>query len=100
MHCKTLFSKNDYKNKGFEYIDNLSPVNKKLETELNEELIKKIKKNEIENIWAAVPDDMNWEDLEGFYCGRKNDVLADDIDLELFLVEIDLKKSFHPIIKK
>jgi len=53
---------------------------------LNELLIKRIPVGELEKIWMAVPDIVNWPDVKGFrYLKAKRADLCDDLDVPAFM---------------
>lgn len=104
----TYFQKSDYQN-DFGWIDNVKGVKNELLIEkLNQKLVAKIKSNNHERVWLAVPEVIIWSKVEGFKYGKsapKHNGLYDDLYLEdfknLFSDEIneiepdDLSKKFH-----
>ncbi len=77
----------------YAWIDNLAAVDGPgLINELNAFLIERLNQpNQTDHIWMAVPEIMNWDDLEGFrFKGRNSNELLPDIHLEA------LRKSLKP----
>jgi uncharacterized protein (TIGR04141 family) len=103
QHCLVRYESSDYKTH-FDWIDQIAEVrNKALEIALNEEAVHKINANEIEKIWMAVPDVVDWADIHGFrYLKAKRAMLHDDLDIATFRAECgatnfttdSLKQSF------
>jgi len=81
--CNILLEKfrsKKYKKK-FPWVDHISEVkNNALRDELNNYLVKTIKKKDLENIFLAVPELIAWESVEGFKY-TETDILREDINL-------------------
>lgn len=75
--CYKYYSKDTYK-EDFAFIDQVQEIK---DTEgLNNKLIEKIKDNSVENIqlWMAIPEIIEWEDVAGFsFKGKKENLLSD-----------------------
>jgi len=91
--CYRQYSSDEYK-KNFAWIDQIVEVrNPKLVESLNNQLVQKIKDENLENLWMAVPEIVDWHNLEGFsYQGKKED-LKDDIDIHGFLESLSEKEK-------
>ncbi len=83
--CYDQYQKNDYKEE-FGWIDQIEEVKApSLKERLNNELLVKLNNKELDKIWMAVPELMDWSDVEGFkYLPYQKD-LSDDISLLEFL---------------
>ena len=84
-----LFCQETYK-KDFDWVDNIAPVkDPALEQELWDESIRQIadysyNDDSQHDLWMAVPDIINWDEIEGFQIGSQTDknkrpVLHDDV---------------------
>jgi len=81
--CYQMYQGQNYK-KDFGWIDQVSEIKTpKLIQELDDELIAKIKNNNFDKTWMAIPEIVSWEDVSEFK--NKNNSFGDDIDLESFL---------------
>jgi uncharacterized protein (TIGR04141 family) len=59
-------------------------------SQLNERLVEKIKENDIANIWMAIPEIVEWEEVKGFtYRKVKNPGTRPDIHLEHWLKDME-----------
>lgn len=84
--CFDYHKKDDYK-EDFSFIDQVQEIK---DTEsLNNKLIEKFKDSAVENIqlWMAIPEIIEWEDIAGFSFSNKKENLINDISLK------DFKKS-------
>lgn len=89
IKCKELlaaYNDKEYK-KRFEFIDRLrserDPV--KLDV-LDQMLIEKLKKGDLECIHMAPPEPIDWHDLDGFtYTGRKDEDVSLDLDIDAYI---------------
>ena len=81
--CFEYYEKEDYK-EDFAFIDQVQEI-KDTET-LDNKLIEKFKDNTIENVqlWMAIPEIIEWEDVAGFSFKGKKENLVNDISLEDF----------------
>ena len=72
------YESDEYK-KDFGWIDQISEVkDPKLNENLNKGLIDNIKNNNLDKVWMAVPELVDWADVSGFsYKNDKNDLKAD-----------------------
>lgn len=86
--CYQQFKLEDYK-KDFGWIDQIAELkDKKQIDKLNTELIEIIKSDNFDSnkTWMAVPENIEWEDVDRFsYSHKKNDMHLDDISLTTFL---------------
>ena len=82
-----LYKRKDYIKKGFEWVDYIKKVDEVKKMELDTKLIEKIKSEEIdsEDIWAAVPEILDWENVSHFKYKREE---QEDVDLNLILGNI------------
>lgn len=79
--CHNKYTSKDYL-KEFEWVDQLKAIkNKETLNHLNEKLIKLLNEKKFNNIWAAVPDIIDWEDLDGFRYSSNHEELVDVIEL-------------------
>ncbi len=87
-YCYQKFIATSYKD-NFEWIDNIKSVkSKELIDILDNQVIDSIKQHSIENIWIAVPEVINWEQIKCFkYSGDREEY--DDIDINDFLTSFD-----------
>ena len=85
--CYQQYLSEEYKQHGFEWIDQISELRDPLRIdELNALLIDKLSKKEFERIWMAVPEVVDWVDIKGFrYLRPKKAELVDDLDIKDFL---------------
>ncbi len=86
--------KKDYQ-KEFSWIDQVHELTDKTITEkLNKTLVKKIKAEDTDNIWLAVPGIIDWFGVGGFkYTDKDNEALQDDLDLSDFFNTVRDKNS-------
>jgi uncharacterized protein (TIGR04141 family) len=91
--CYRNYSSEEYK-KNFAWIDQISEVrNPMLIESLNGQLAQRLKDENLDNLWMAVPEIVDWHNLEGFsYNGKKED-LRDDIDIHGFLDNLNDKQK-------
>ena len=88
----------------FDWIDQISEVrNGVVEDALNTELVQRLGQRQLDKIWMAVPEALDWAAISGFrYMRPKRAEMIDDLTLEGFLDEmpdqalsIDSLKSDH-----
>lgn len=67
------FSSSDYlenqdgRESSFAWVDNLEPISdKSLVSQLDKELVERIKGDDLSSIWMAIPEVIDWEDVGGF----------------------------------
>jgi len=91
--CFEYYQKKDYQ-KRFAFIDQVKEIRDV--DEWNAKLIDQLKNNNNENVqvWMAIPEIIEWEDVAGFSYSNKKDNLVDDILLE------DFQKSLSDSQKK
>lgn len=89
VECYKQYQKKDYQEE-FGWIDQIEEIkNPQKKESLDNLLIDKLNVKDIQNIWMAVPDLIEWSDIKGFkYLLRQKDYL-DDLSLELFLDDRD-----------
>lgn len=71
----------------FDFVDNIEEVPKHKADELNEQLVQKIVNNEVDRIWLAPPDIIDWENHGGFSF-KQTGITYDDIGLGSYLTEM------------
>lgn len=88
-HCLTRYRSEEYK-KSFGWIDQISEVRDREKTSiLKTKLAEKLSAGDTDKIWMAVPEVVDWEDVQGFrYSTPKQAELLDDIGMESFLHRI------------
>jgi len=85
--CFEQYEKKDYES-NFGWIDQISEIKNSMQIEkLNRSLVKRIKSKNLEKLWMAIPEIIDWADVEGFsYQTKKSDEsIFDDIYLQEFL---------------
>lgn len=85
--CKEYYEKTDYK-EHFEFIDQVKEI--KSTERLIERLVEKLqgRDDEYVQVWLAVPEIIEWEDVQGFSFKGKKRELHPDISLKDFLDNI------------
>jgi uncharacterized protein (TIGR04141 family) len=88
-HSYTRYKSNDYK-RDFDWIDQIAEVRDRAVVEqLNTALVTKLAVGEIESIWMAVPEVVDWSDISGFrYLRAKQAELHDDLDVPAYLNDL------------
>ncbi len=73
----------------FDWIDQISEVrNGVIEEALNTELVHRLNEHELDKIWMAVPEVLDWAAISGFrYARPKRAEVKDDLTVERFLEE-------------
>lgn len=81
--CLEYYKKDTYK-ENFSFIDQVKEI--KNSEEWNNKLIEKLKDENAQNIdvWMAIPEIIDWEDVAGFSYSGKKENLLDDITIEDF----------------
>jgi len=84
--CFEYYCKDDYK-ENFGWIDQIAEIKSKTTINaLNESMIEKAKGKDFNKLWMAIPEIIDWEDVEGFcYSHEKTDEKLDDIEIQGFL---------------
>lgn len=83
--CFKTYKSNDYK-EHFGWVDQVAEVKDPVIIDsLNTKLIEEIKNDNLEKIWMAVPEIVEWSDVSGFSYKNKKEDLVDDIYLQEFL---------------
>lgn len=85
-YCLERYESEDYKT-NFDWIDQIAEVrNKRIEEELNGLLVERMNADNLDKIWMAVPEVVNWPDISGFrYLQAKRADLEDDLDMRKFI---------------
>lgn len=89
--CFEYYKKDDYK-EDFAFIDQVQEIK---DTELlDTKLVEKFKDNSVENVqmWMAIPEIIEWEDVAGFSFKGKKENLVNDISLEGFKKSLSEKQ--------
>jgi uncharacterized protein (TIGR04141 family) len=82
--CYRQFLSEDYKTH-FDWIDQIQNIkNRILISELENIVVQRFNESRFEKLWMAVPDFVEWNDLEGFYYLPSQDEPLDDLDIELY----------------
>ncbi len=77
------YKKNDYK-KNFAFIDQVKGI--KDAKKWNKKLVNKLKDEQLQDVsvWMAIPEIIEWEDVDGFSYSGKKEKLVNDITIEYF----------------
>jgi len=84
--CFEYYCKDDYK-ENFGWIDQIAEIKSNTTINmLNESMIEKVKDKDFNKLWMAIPEIIDWEDVEGFcYSHENTDEKLDDIEIQGFL---------------
>lgn len=85
--CHERYNSNKYKEE-FGWIDQISDVkDTQVIEELNGQLLAKLRERNLEKLWIAVPELVEWENIKGFkYAGvRRDPDLHDDLNITKYL---------------
>lgn len=84
--CYEQYNKVDYKT-NFGWIDQIAEIkSSSLIKKLNEGIIEKAKQKDFEKLWMAIPEIIDWDDVEGFNYSYANDTEKyDDIFIQSYL---------------
>ncbi len=99
-HCRERYISTDYK-RDFDWIDQIEDV-RSVHTEdtLNEMLIRKLNEGDLNKVWMAVPEVINWSDVKGFrYRKPKRSELYDDLAMTTFLATLNGVPATVEILK-
>ncbi len=82
--CYQKYQEDTYKN-NFDWIDNIKAIsNKDMCEKLDKKMLEHINAKNYDNVWMAVPEVINWENIKGFrYSGSRD--LYDDINIKKFI---------------
>jgi len=101
------YLKDTYKSKGFEWVDNVKEVKDELLVEtLDSELISAVENKNIDNLYIAPAEIVDWEKTTGFCfggIGKKTDNAENytlEIDLMEYLQKVDIKTNIYAKIKR
>lgn len=85
-YCLDRYKSNDYKT-NFDWIDQIAEVrNKRTEEELDSAVLRKINGDNLDKVWMAVPEVVNWADIQGFrYLQAKRANIEEDLDMAKFI---------------
>jgi uncharacterized protein (TIGR04141 family) len=99
--CYQQYLSEEYK-KEFEWIDQIADVRDPLKIEeLNNILLERLKNNQFDRIWMAVPEVIDWVDIKGFrYLRAKEAALKDDLDIKDFLEALKDKQLDVDVLKR
>jgi uncharacterized protein (TIGR04141 family) len=82
------FGEDTYKS-DFEWIDHLALVNDQvIVDELNEQLVAQLRNADTSNTHMAMPEPIDWEDVDSFKIQGARSVVFDDLDLDSYLNEL------------
>lgn len=98
--CLERFYANDYKN-DYDWVDQIKDVKaQKLLNDLEAELLGRLKNGNLEKIWMAAPDILDWVNVAGFkYSRKKSENVKPDLDLSEFLATFGDKELTPELIK-
>ena len=83
--CYEKYQSDDYK-EDFGWVDLISDIRDPEVTEtLNSKLVQNIRDRNFDNTWMAVPELVDWSDVQGFAYKKKSEEYRDDIHLLDFL---------------
>ncbi len=90
QHCLARYRSDEYK-KTFGWIDQIAEVRDREKiAALKARLAEKLVAGDLTKIWMAVPEVVDWEDVQGFrYFTPKRGELLNDIGMESFLHRVD-----------
>src|SRR5690606_35186850 len=87
--CTKQFVSKEYL-KHFDWIDQISEVkNREKISALDQMIIERIRLKKYEEIWMAIPEIINWEDISGFSYIKKQNEVHDDLYIEHFFNTIE-----------
>lgn len=85
IKCYERYLSEDYK-ENFDWIDQIQEIKtKSIVDKLNGLLIDKLNRKELDRIWMAVPDLIDWTDVKGFKFLPRQREFSPDIDIEEFV---------------
>lgn len=89
-YCLGRYRSEDYK-RIFDWIDQIAEIRPgTLEDQLNAKLIGQINRNQLDKVWMAVPEIIDWSKICGFrYLRAKRASLQDDLDLGIFIEHLN-----------
>lgn len=97
--CLDKYKSDEYKER-FGWIDNIQAIKNKSEIQkLDNDLIKQINDEKFDKVWMAIPDIIDWSDVNFSYTKRQNRDEKDDINLQDFLefynneISLDILKN-------
>lgn len=90
QHCLSRYRSEDYK-ANFDWIDQIKDVrDSNLEAVLNAELVRRITSGSFEKVWMAVPEVIDWSEIQGFrYRSVSHGDLHPDLDLADFVASFE-----------
>jgi uncharacterized protein (TIGR04141 family) len=97
-HCYQRYKSTDYLT-NFAWIDQITEVrDKAIQEQLNTELVSRITTNQLQKIWMAVPEVVDWTDIAGFrYLRKTRGNLYDDLDITSYLAELQRNPSIEEL---
>ncbi|MEG3180777.1 TIGR04141 family sporadically distributed protein [Sphingomonas sp. LT1P40] len=98
--CVEKYKSNAYET-DFKWIDQIRDIRNPVRvTELNKWLVTKMAAAEIESIWLAPPEIVDWVKIKGFkYGAPKRGTLHDDLEMADFLASLDGKAVTLDVLK-
>jgi len=99
-YCFQTYKKEDYKRQ-YDWIDNIAPVkDKTLTNNLNSKLVDEINEKNNEKVMFALPDLIEWENIDGFKYSGDLITIYDDINLDTFISKYEPFDSIEEIKNK
>lgn len=103
--CLEEYAKDDYKSR-FPWVEQIHEIDDPMmKASLDQKLVRKLRTGELDGLWLAVPEMIDWDGVGGFkYRTGRNAATHSDIHVLRFLSEIDdpadiddctLKKTYH-----
>jgi len=101
MLCFKYYKSDAYK-KEFNWIDQIKDIrNKTAIDKLDESLLERLKARQLEKIWMAVPEVVDWVDIKGFrYIRSSKGNLALDLNVTEFLESLGKREISQDLLKK
>jgi uncharacterized protein (TIGR04141 family) len=97
--CYKRFKSTDYQ-KDFEWIDHMKGLrDSTIINSLNEKLLENLNNGNTDNIWVALPDVIDWANLEGLRFTPRGETL-DDVDIPTLLDALGSEIDIHSLKRK
>lgn len=88
FYCLSRYRSEEYKT-DFDWMDQIVPTDKTTAAPLNAELVERINGGNLDKIWMAVPEVVDWATISGFrYRHRDRGDLFDDLDMLTFVADV------------
>jgi len=81
------FSESTYK-ESFSWIDDLAPTEKSIAVQLDAMMLTQLQNRDTSTTYLAVPDVIEWEDIDAFQIAGARDIDYDDLDLNRYLGDL------------